>query len=174
MRGLETRRSSVRKQHLNLLEAEAHMRGAILGTLTAVLLAAFAPREASACSCALTTPAQAFESAASVFTGAVTEIDTVDMYLVVSMQMLEVFKGIEPATLVIRTHISSATCGYPGFDVGGSYLVYAYEGGPQYGMEEGLYTNLCSRTTHLEHAEADLKWLRSRGTGISYIPIEEG
>lgn len=145
------------------------MRYYIGGLMLALFVSLATADRAKACSCMVTSPAYQYGTAESVFTGTVTEIDTVDMHLVVSFRALEIFKGIEPATLVVRTHIHSATCGYPGFRVGEDFLVYAFER-----EEGGLFTHLCTRTAPVENAGEDLTWLRSLGSGSVYIPIEEG
>jgi hypothetical protein len=67
----------------------------------------------------------------------------------------EVWKGPERSEVVLFTHKSTATCGYP-VRVGERYLVYAYE------LEGGAYElSLCSRTRERTTGEEDAVALRS-------------
>jgi hypothetical protein len=70
------------------------------------------------------------------------------------IQVMESWKGPEVHKVVeVFTSGSDGECGYP-FELGRTYLVYAYE-------HEGDYVvSLCSRTRSLEKAYFDLKYLR--------------
>jgi len=122
---------------------------ALLIAVPAALFAADAP-DASACSCAMIPSlAQAAERADAVFAGKVTKIEEPFAARVirssadpiyVSFEVERVWKGNVGADAVISTAQESASCGYPYFDSGKSFLVFAYE-------EEGeLKTGLCSGT----------------------------
>jgi hypothetical protein len=71
----------------------------------------------------------------------------------ITFSISDVWKGQVSETFVLTTPRDSASCGYS-FTLGADYLVYAYEG------ENGLETNLCSRTTRLA---ADLEDLTTLG-----------
>lgn len=70
------------------------------------------------------------------------------------IQVMESWKGPEVNKVVaVFTASDDAGCGYP-FELGKTYLVYAYQ-------HEGDYVvSLCSRTRSLEKAYFDLKYLR--------------
>jgi hypothetical protein len=70
----------------------------------------------------------------------------------VSLRVSEVWKAPELETLEVTTPRGGAACGYP-FKEGQEYLVYAY------GKEESLKVDLCSETTPLSKASADLEAL---------------
>jgi hypothetical protein len=70
----------------------------------------------------------------------------------VSFRVSEGWKGPEQDTLEVTTPRGGASCGYP-FKEGQEYLVYAY------GKEESLKVDLCSETTPLSKASADLEAL---------------
>ena len=76
----------------------------------------------------------------------------------ITFSVSDVWKGQVGETFAITTPRDSASCG-ASFTLGADYLVYAYEG------ENGLETNLCSRTTQLS---ADLEDLTA--LGVSSVP----
>jgi hypothetical protein len=65
----------------------------------------------------------------------------------------KLWKGVLPEEISIVTGRGNGDCGYR-FEVGGSYLVYAYGSD-----ESSLSTNICQRTAKLSVAQADLKVL---------------
>lgn len=75
--------------------------------------------------------------------------------LSVRLKTHEVWKGPERSEVVLFTHKSSATCGYP-VRAGERYLVYAYK------LESEAYElSLCSRTRERAMGEEDAIALRS-------------
>lgn len=113
---------------------------------------------AQACSCMLPPPPpEALADAAAVFVGEVINIDGATdkggfALLRVRFRIESTWKGDVEETVEVRTASHSAACGYP-FKQGNAYLVYAHE-------HEGLLrASLCSRTTAIENADADLEAL---------------
>ena len=122
-------------------------------------------KPAAACSCLPAgPPLTELGQATAVFAGEVSDITQTTTGVEVSFSVSEVWKGNLNPTLVVTTGPHSAACGYP-FQMGQAYLVYAYGG-----KNGRLGANLCSRTTLLSNAEADLVEL-----GDSALPtLEEG
>ncbi len=58
------------------------------------------------------------------------------------------FKGALSSEVAVLTGHGRGDCGYP-FNVGEEYLIYAYR-------DNGLVTNICTRTTNINTADADL------------------
>lgn len=122
---------------------------------------ALLPSTARACSCALSgTPEQEREQSASVFAGRVSEIagpnrdgvgSTGDSVRV-TFEVSDVWKGPPVSPITLETAASSASCGYE-FQPDVEYLVYARE------VDGELIGSLCSRTTPLERAGADMEAL---------------
>jgi hypothetical protein len=78
-----------------------------------------------------------------------------DVGFLVRFKTHEVWKGPERSEVVLFTHKSTATCGYP-VRAGERYLVYAYE------LESGAYElSLCSRTREKVMGEEDAVALRA-------------
>ncbi|HSH04534.1 MAG TPA: hypothetical protein VLL52_18635 [Anaerolineae bacterium] len=119
-----------------------------------------------ACSCVEgETVTDAVNRAHLVFAGEVTDEQTLSTLFsstdtAYAFNVQEVWKGEASRNLVIQTAKDSAACGY-NFNVGNTYLVYAYE------YEGQLQTNLCSRTTELSSATEDLNIL---GSGNPPLP----
>lgn len=151
-------------------------RTLLLSLALAVCALAAAP-EAYACSCMSRRPVcDAFGGADAVFVGKVvgaaeqkteTEDDgTKITYDVGSIYFAveEAFSGVKAGTRVtIRSGTGGADCGY-WFKRGERYLVYAYGD-----AKKGLHTNVCTRTSTLAAAAADLPFLRSlppEGAGV--------
>jgi hypothetical protein len=59
------------------------------------------------------------------------------------------FKGALSSEVAVLTGIGRGDCGYP-FQVGEKYLVYASY------TKKGVETNICTRTTNISRADADL------------------
>lgn len=125
-----------------------------------LLLALISGRAALACSCVPPGPPQAeFERAQAVFAGWVVERQGPQggfqssaepvSYL---FQVEQTWKGPNQSQIVVASPASSASCGYE-FEFNRQYLVYAFKG------EDGLSTNLCSRTRPVVEAEEDLAFL---------------
>lgn len=120
---------------------------------------------AFACSCvAPQTPSIALLESRAVFSGEVTEVRTLtDVYQkIVTINVDRIWKGaISSERTRLVTSVDTGGCGFP-FEEGRNYLVYAHEGS----SEEFFEVSLCSRTTPIEEAQADLA---SLGTG--YVPM---
>ena len=71
------------------------------------------------------------------------------------------FKGALSSEVAVLTGIGRGDCGYQ-FQVGEKYLVYAYG-------KNGLETNICTRTTNLSRADADLGELGAPKT--IFVPV---
>jgi hypothetical protein len=71
------------------------------------------------------------------------------------------YKGLLSSRVAVRTGMGRGDCGWP-FRVGERYLVYAYG-------EETLETNICTRTTTLDRAGADLAELGEPAT--IFVPV---
>jgi hypothetical protein len=131
----------------------------LLGLLFLLLLLTLLinPAPLFACSCAPPPPpAAALAEATAVFAGTVINIEVEDGEIfssadpvAVTFEVATVWKGPVQQTLLVTTARDSASCGYS-FEVGQSYLVYAYD------AEDALQTGLCSRTTDLSSASDDL------------------
>jgi hypothetical protein len=132
----------------------------LFGVVTAFLLVLVA-RQALACSCAEPPPPkESLAKATVVFSGKVVKIEQDVpgdpnaprdiMPKRVTLEVKETWKGTRKRRVVITTAGDTAQCGYP-FQDGKIYLVYCF------GKKEKLNTNLCTRTTLLESAAADLK-----------------
>ncbi len=75
---------------------------------------------------------------------------------VVTFRHTTVYKGQKEGTIVIRTGLGCGDCGYD-FEAGSAYLVYAYTN------EDGnLETDICTRTSLVEYAGVDLRFLRGQ------------
>ena len=108
-------------------------------------------KPAYACSCLPAgPPLTALDQATAVFSGQVSDIKRTTTEVEVSFNVTEVWKGELTPTLVINTGPHSAACGYP-FEIGQDYLIYAHGRN-----NTRLGASLCSRTTLLSNAEADL------------------
>lgn len=146
----------------------------LLRTLAVSTLLLAYPRLAGACSCAGSdSPSEAFDGAHSVFVGTVTSIhgsrsgsglaDRVRDQLgleepygrEVRFTVTDSWKGVQSATTGVWTGFGGGDCGI-GFNVGSSYLVYAFE------SEGASYTGICTRTMDVSSASADLAYLQSQ------------
>lgn len=105
----------------------------------------------SSCSCLEGSLDGAINSSSLIFSGTVTEIDTVSSHeYAVVFDVETVWKGQRDRHIVVRTARSGASCGYS-FVEGESYLVYS--------DNETYSVSLCSRTAPLAEAETDLQAL---------------
>ena len=136
----------------------------LLFTITCfVSVVVFGQVMAQACSCELpqansTLKRQvrtAYKSSLAVFVGRV--IDVVSLSethsVIVKMRVDRSWKGNLQNEVTLATGQGGGDCGYK-FEVGQSYLVYAY--GPDVTR---LSTNICQRTAALTDAAADIKLL---------------
>ncbi len=160
------------RQYRNLLRACAAL--IVLGGL---LLAP--PGPVWACSCVMPSPpAVAAGDAAAVFSGTVTSIvdrgsfnflDEVRTWFglphqspggdsrQVTLTVADSWKGVTETPVTIGTGYGDADCGFS-FNVGGQYLVYAYDN------QGRLATNMCLRTAELSQVPADLTYLQTLPT----------
>lgn len=151
----------------------------------ATILAIFArPTPAWACSCIMPPPpAQEFADRQAVFVGTVTgSSSNISIPFVTQIQNLwnqwtnsnppvgpstsdmpkvefsvqDSWKGVTTTTVAIASSSDSASCGID-FVAGQQYLVYAYDFDGT-----GLQTNMCTRTTDIVNASADLTYLNTQ------------
>lgn len=94
-----------------------------------------------------------YKKSAAVFLGKVTEVikDPNAFFVKVKFESEKIYKGKFSEEVVITTGQGSGDCGFY-FEVGKSYLVYAY------GNLGNLETNICQRTSLVEETK-DLKIL---------------
>jgi hypothetical protein len=150
---------------------------------------------AGACSCIGISASHAFEHSDFVFTGRVISREGAPATPVVGadgdttwwhssadmvryrMVATEGWKGEPSDTITIYSEVSEISCGFE-FQVGQSYLVYAYvmtedwwvRGWPVGATFPVLSTNLCSRTRELDRAAEDLAWLGNAAWILSPTP----
>ncbi len=103
--------------------------------------------------------AREFREAAAIFEGEVKSIDTheesgaIFERRIVTLRILEVYKGPSEKTLVVGTGLGDEDCGC-NFKVGKKYLVYAFKN-----PSGRLTTTICDRTRPLWRAVADRRYL---------------
>lgn len=128
-------------------------------TAIAVITTTAAIPPAHSCSCVPPPPpAQALEDAAAVLMGKVISIDDgPGPYLVTAtLQVSRIWKGEKKFLLKIVTASDlGAMCGFY-FQVGKSYVIYAYKN-----HDGQLETNICTRSAPMDRAAADLLYLSS-------------
>lgn len=124
------------------------IRAGALALTAGLALGGAATPSATGCTCAGITSAQAFASAAAVFTGTAVsrtptapgpELSTLDPVLW-TFRVESVAKGPVGVTVDVESSLGSASCGYD-FRVGTRYSVFAIR------IEGRLTTGLCSGTT---------------------------
>lgn len=123
---------------------------------------------ALACSCTEPrTPLQELGFATAVFSGRVTNVESVDrpgrglFSRRVTIARADCWKGAPDNTIVVWTADSDAACGI-GFAIDTEWLVYAF------GPSDDLSSHLCSRTWYLASAAYDLAQL---GTPTCTVPV---
>jgi hypothetical protein len=123
-------------------------------TLILTIAVLFSAEFASACKCAPPpTVALSYDAATAVFIGKVEKIEEVRYQRVVTLRLIEGFKGTTTKTITLHTGSGGGDCGY-GFLLNRSYLVYAG------GTADDLGTNICSRTKSVGKASLELSELR--------------
>ena len=144
------------------------MKRSLLSLAGVAALLLLAEVEDFACTCALPFPKPplqkqvrvALNESRAVFSGKVLEVteDPQTPHVTVRLSVERVWKGSPREEVRILTGRGGGDCGYQ-FEVGQSYLVYAYR------WREGeLGTNICQRTAKLSEASGDLRVLgRSKG-----------
>jgi Tissue inhibitor of metalloproteinase len=115
-----------------------------------------------ACSCVPPdTPEKELQQADAVFSGKVIKVEeggsgefsaNSSSQVSVTLEVKEIWKGIEENRIVVKTEQHSASCGYE-FEKNKEYIVYAQKQGNEW------YVSLCSRTTILAEAGEDVKAL---------------
>ena len=120
-----------------------------------------------ACSCAVAAPLPSLRKQVSgarkeskaVFSGKVVEVNrnAQSQFITVKFKVENSWKGNITQEVSITTGLGSGDCGYS-FEVGKSYLVYAYGSN-----ENSLQTNICQRTGSLTDSSKDIKML-GKGT----------
>jgi hypothetical protein len=75
-------------------------------------------------------------------------------YVEARMQVLATYKGTAPGLLTISTGLGGGDCGFP-FELDEEYLIFAEEATSFY-SNSNFYTDICTRSRSVEHAEADL------------------
>ncbi|MEO0458916.1 MAG: hypothetical protein AAF152_20370 [Cyanobacteria bacterium P01_A01_bin.114] len=103
---------------------------------------------------------------AAVFAGEVSGITPTATGYTVDFTVSDQWKGDLGETVQVTTADNSAACGYY-FEVGQAYLVYAY------GDSTDLSVGLCSRTTLLENAAADIAELAGETSEQRVEPTSE-
>lgn len=114
------------------------LRLSLFAVLTA--LAPLVPTAAHACSCAMFPHEMAVERYAASFRGRATAVRRDGDHEVVTFAVLEVYRGLEPATrtVTVRRYAEIAPCFIPSFTVGATYRVYAERN------EHGLVVHFCN------------------------------
>jgi hypothetical protein len=122
-----------------------------------------------ACSCAPPPPPKlAMEASSAVFSGKVVSIETEGEFeKAVTLEVGDVWKGVEAKKVTIYTAKDGAACGVD-FKEGTKYLVYATL--LKRGDSKGLSTNLCSRTKPLADAKEDIDALGKPTTAAVDAP----
>lgn len=98
----------------------------------------------------------------AVFTGkilAITE-NTEESYTTVKLKVIDSWKGNLSKEITILTGLHDGNCRYS-FAVGKTYLIYGYHGS-MYSSGKSLETNICTRTTLISEAKAEMKILGKR------------
>ena len=133
--------------------------------ILAVLMIVGPDRAALACSC-MAYPADeaqavavAWPKADVIFLGKVTAIKSgipgASRWRGVTLEVEQRWKGLpEDLPVVVRTASNSAACGYP-YDLGRSYVVFAYRNP----ANDQLTTNLCALNKRRKHAEGVMREL---------------
>ena len=112
-------------------------------------------QQAHACTCPRRpSPRHAVKKAVAVFVGKVVDIRIPkadpDTDVLVKFQVHRSWKGVASGTALVTTPPRLHSCSYS-FQAGKEYLVYAYAK-----KSVGFRTNICTRTTTIDRAQADL------------------
>jgi hypothetical protein len=137
------------------------MSRALYALAAVSLVVSLAPRRAEACSCVPPPPPrEALASAAAVFVGKVVTVDKErdERRHVITLEVERRFKGEVADVTHLFTNRDSAACGRY-FEPKERYLVYAEE------ANKVLVDHLCTRTTRLASAQADLEELETAARG---------
>lgn len=139
------------------------MKKILFSMLGVITFMALTQAEGLACTCRLPSPEltlrqqviNARNESRAVFSGKVLEIteNNQTYSIAVRLKVERAWKGSLPAEIIIITGRGGGDCGSH-FDLGESYLVYAYGSN-----ESNLSTNICRRTAKLLNAADDVKIL---------------
>lgn len=128
---------------------------------------------ADACTCLpISTPYKAYQEARAVFAGKV--VSSTDVPLTERVRdktftyverryrvaVTEWFKGAKTAEVEVSAGRTDSSC-YVGFEVGETYLVYAYGD-----SDAALHSEMCTRTNSLAWAQDDVTFLRAMLKGV--------
>ncbi len=145
------------------------MRGVTMGSILGLVAASamtLAAAEAGACSCMQIAAREAVDRADAVFEGRVVEVREDGMERVITLAVVQYWKGVDTERVELRTASSSAACGVE-FVADTSWLVYAQR------REGALRTGLCDRTQRIEDAETDLEVLQAGVVPVDIGPDDE-
>src|SRR5688500_11946069 len=153
------------------------MKRAVFSLAGVVVLVMLARVDGFACTCGVPNPNQslkrqvraALSESRAVFSGRVLEVadDPQTLSVMVRLRVERSWKGVTRGEVRLVTGRGGGDCGYR-FEVGESYLVYAY--GPR---ASELSTNICQRTAKLSEAAKDLQVL-GKGRGVPRRPAGKG
>ena len=115
----------------------------------------FIARSVFACSCATDVPKRTFQRATAVFVGRVIAVDPRGPARV---EVIEAFKGTRGGQTLELDYFFDSMCQYGIGEPGSEHLIYATPR-PEVGT---LSTSQCSRSSRLENAGCDLRYLRAR------------
>lgn len=103
-----------------------------------------------ACSCIMPgTPQEEMVNAEAVFSGKVLEIEEVNYGYDVTLEVLEVWKGVDRSIVQVHTGMGGGDCGF-NFEEGKEYVVYASSG-----EGELLEVYICSLTGLLAESDTE-------------------
>jgi hypothetical protein len=134
----------------------------LIATCLAVLLTA--PSTSHACKCAPPPEvAEALAQSSAVFEGQVTQVNTTETELEVSLRVTRAWKGVDTETVRVRTRKDSAACGVE-FSVDQVWLVYANQTTEDAAI--ALQVLRCGRSRLAADAGDDLTVL-----GLGVVPV---
>lgn len=143
-----------------------------IGSAVAIaLVAAFAPaagRPVDACSCAVLSYAAQYDHADVVFLGRAVHSHIVTRLRggerqSTTFESIRVWKGPPRVTHRVTNYTFGPACGFT-FEPGRDYVVYASHQAVPGAFGSGLWTNLCTGTTYIEHGDIALR-LSALGSG---------
>lgn len=149
------------KRHLAILLA-ASMAGLGTAALAAAPSVTPAPTRCT-CMSPKRPPCEVWWQTPAIFVGEAQEIETIEEETadgvsrsrLVTLEVQEVFRGVDDDEVEVRTGAGGGDCGFD-FEEDGRYLVYANRSR----ISGRLQTGICSRTAAVEDAAYDLSYLR--------------
>src|SRR3990172_2105024 len=103
------------------------------------------------CTCATQSMEAEYKASSAIFSVKVVQIEKSEDKLKVQLEVQEIWKGENKASITLETLSSTAACGYPFVD-DKTYLVFATG-------KDSLATGICSRTKKTEDAAEDFRLL---------------